>query len=114
MTISIKLFIQVKYDVGSSLSCRFMSTLLFLTGGSVPMQSASVWVQRAMLRGREHAAGHHEGQSQQPIRLRHGHQAKGDPKCAGCLTVSLPFRKTAFCERFQPFFSPHSAVKCAG
>lgn len=99
---------QVKYDVGSSLFSRFMSesTLLFLPGGSVPMQSASVRVQRAMLRGREHAAGHHEGQSQQPIRLRHGHQAKGDPKCAVCLTGSLPFRKTAWVKDFYPFFPP--------
>lgn len=93
----------LKYDVASSLSCRFVSesTLLYLTGGGVPMQSASVRVQRAMLRGREHAAGHHEGQSQQPVCLRHGHQAKGIFN-----RVFTFLEKQHFVKDFNPFFPP--------
>lgn len=42
------------------------------------MQSASLWVQCKMLGGRKHAASHQQSQSQQPVHLRDGHQAKGE------------------------------------
>ena len=55
-----------------------VNTVLCLdAGGGVPVQSAALRLQRPLPGGREHAASHQQGKSQQPLRLRHGHQAQG-------------------------------------